>query len=247
MNLLALETATEHCSVALLRVAADGRHDVIARRLHAPRQQTELLLPMIDEVLTEAGIRLDDLDALAYSCGPGAFTGVRIAAAVAQGLALGADLPVVAVSSLQALAQGAYRVHGAQAVLASFDARMQEIYAGAYLLDANGLMQAQTAEVATPPATLPEALCLAWATLVDAALAPAQAAASVGAGSGWATYGDLLGGQLPVAQVDAELPPDAEDVARLALPLVLAGRAVAPEQALPVYLRDNVWKKLPGR
>lgn len=247
MNLLALETATEHCSVALLRAPADGRREVIARRRHAPRQQTELLLPMIDEVLAESGLRLNELDALAYSCGPGAFTGVRIAAAVAQGLALGADLPVVAVSSLQALAQGAWRVHGARVVLASFDARMQEIYAGAYLLDAQGLMQPQTAEVATRPDALPEALSLAWAALVDAALSPEQAAASVGAGSGWGSYADALTAQLPVARIDADLPPDAEDVAVLALPQVLAGRALAPEQALPVYLRDDVWKKLPGR
>ena len=105
MNLLALETATEHCSVALLRSAVDGSHEVLVRRLHAPRQQTELILPMIDEVLTESGLRLNQLDGLAYSRGPGAFTGVRIAAAVAQGLALGADLGVVPVSSLQALAQ----------------------------------------------------------------------------------------------------------------------------------------------
>ncbi len=247
MNLLALETATEHCSVALLRITADGGHEVLARRLHAPRQQTELILPMVDEVLAEAGLALTALTALAYSCGPGAFTGVRIAAAVAQGLALGADLPVLPVSSLQTLAQGAHRVHGARAVLASFDARMQEIYAGAYLLDAHGLMQPQIAEVATRPGDLPEALCLAWATLVDAALSPEQAAASVGAGSGWGTYADVLRPQLPVAAVNADLPPDAEDVAILARPQVLAGRALAPELALPVYLRDDVWKKLPGR
>ncbi len=252
MNLLALETATEHCSVALLHSSATGDQTVIARRLHAPRQQTELILPMIDEVLAEAGIGLDALDALAYSCGPGAFTGVRIAAAVAQGLALGAELPVVAISSLQALAQGAQRVHGARAVLASFDARMQEIYAGAYQLDADGLMQPRTAEVACRPDALPEALRLTWAALSDDVVRsgeeqPAQMPASVGAGSGWGTYNDLLAAQLPVALVDAGLPPDAEDVAILARAQVLAGRALAPEQALPVYLRDDVWKKLPGR
>lgn len=244
MNLLALETATEHCSVAILRVAADGRREVIARRLHAPRQQTELILPMIDEVLAEAGLALADLDALAYSCGPGAFTGVRIAAAVAQGLALGADLPVVPVSSLQALAQGAQRVHGATAALASFDARMQEIYAGAYRCDADGLMQPVGAEVASRPADLPAALSAAWRDLL--ASLPV-AAVTVGAGSGWGTYADILAPQLAVTQVDAVLPPDAEDVAALALPQLLAGRALPPEQALPVYLRDDVWKKLPGR
>lgn len=190
MNLLALETATEHCSVALLRSAVDGSHEVLVRRLHAPRQQTELILPMIDEVLAESGLRLNQLDGLAYSRGPGAFTGVRIAAAVAQGLALGADLGVVPVSSLQALAQGAWRATGAEAVLASFDARMQEVYAGAFLLGAEGseqegLMQPQTAEVAARPEALPEALVLAWSAMVDAALSPRRAATAVGAGSGW--------------------------------------------------------------
>lgn len=252
MNLLALETATEHCSVALLRSAVDGSHEVLVRRLHAPRQQTELILPMIDEVLAESGLRLNQLDGLAYSRGPGAFTGVRIAAAVAQGLALGADLGVVPVSSLQALAQGAWRATGAEAVLASFDARMQEVYSGAFLLGAEGseqagLMQPQTAEVAARPEALPEALVLAWSAMVDAALSPRRAATAVGAGSGWGSYAEALGRQLPVAVIAAELPPDAEDVALLAAPGLRAGAAVAPELALPVYLRDDVWKKLPGR
>lgn len=245
MNLLALETATEACSVALLRTTVDGRREVVARRLHAPRQQTELILPMVDEVLAEAGLALTALDALAYSRGPGAFTGVRIAAAVAQGLALGADLPVLPVSSLQALAQGALRMQSARAVLASFDARMQEVYAGAYVADADGLMQPCADEVACRPGAMPEALCAAWAALLAAE--PTLAQNSVGAGSGWASYADILRAQLPVATLAGELPPDAEDVATLALPRVQAGQALAPELALPVYLRDDVWKKLPGR
>lgn len=239
MNLLALETATEACSVALLRITADGRREVVARRRHAPRQQTELILPMVDEVLAEAGLALNALDALAYSRGPGAFTGVRIAAAVTQGLALGADLPVVPVSSLQALAQGAARLRGAEAVLASFDARMQEIYAGVFRQDASGLMQPLADEVACRPEAVPEALRTAWTTLGEAV--------RVGAGSGWATYGTLLAATLPVGAQAGDLEPDAEDVATLALPLLRAGGAVAPEFALPVYLRDDVWKKLPGR
>jgi len=241
MNLLALETATEHCSVALLRVTPAGERELVARRLHAPRQQTELILPMIDEVLAEAGLALTGLDALAYSRGPGAFTGVRIAAAVTQGLALGADLPVLPVSSLQALAQGAHRAHGASAVLASFDARMQEIYAGAYRLDDDGLMQPLAAEVAARPDALPEAFRAAWAA------ATAGLAGTVGAGSGWSSYAATLAAALPVSLMAAELPPDAEDVAALALPCLRAGQAIAPELALPVYLRDDVWKKLPGR
>lgn len=241
MNLLALETATEACSVALLRITADGRREVIVRRRHAPRQQTELILPMVDEVLAEAGLALTGLDALAYSRGPGAFTGVRIAAAVTQGLALGADLPVLPVSSLQALAQGACRLHGADAVLASFDARMQEIYAGAFVRGADGLMQPLGAEVACRPDAVPEALCLAWQQVAG------EGQVTLGAGSGWATYAELLAARLPVQAQAGDFEPDAEDVADLALPRLRAGEAMAPEHALPVYLRDDVWKKLPGR
>ena len=239
MNLLALETATEACSVALLRITADGRREVVARRRHAPRQQTELILPMVDEVLAEAGLTLRALDALAYSRGPGAFTGVRIAAAVTQGLALGADLAVIPVSSLQALAQGAARLRGADAVLASFDARMQEIYAGAFAADAQGLMQPLADEVACRPEAVPDALRAAWGRVASAR--------TLGAGSGWATYGEQLVATLPVAAQATDLEPDAEDVATLAVPVLQTGGAVAPEFALPVYLRDDVWKKLPGR
>ena len=246
IKLLALETATEHCSVAIWQRDGAGQVQVIARRQHAPRQQTELILPMVDELLAESGLALTQFTALAYSCGPGAFTGVRIAAAVAQGLAFGADLPVVPVSSLQTQAQAAYRQHGARAVLAAFDARMQEIYAGAYALDANGLMQAITPEVAGAPATLPAALVAAWAVYL-AEHSDGSGVASAAAGSGWATYGDNLAQTFAVQKIYADLAPDAEDVATLAVAAVQAGKAVAPELALPVYLRDDVWKKLPGR
>ena len=195
------------------------------------------------ELLAESGLALTQFTAVAYSCGPGAFTGVRIAAAVAQGLAFGADLPVVPVSSLQTLAQAAHRLQGEHAVLAAFDARMQEIYAGAYALDAEGLMQAIVPDVAGAPATLPETLQVAWRSHVMEATAARIAAA----GSGWATYGDTLAQTFAVQRIHADLAPDAEDVATLAAAAVQAGKAVAPELALPVYLRDDVWKKLPGR
>ncbi len=249
IKLLALETATEHCSVAIWQRDSAGQAQCIVRRQHAPRQQTELILLMVDELLAESGLALTQFTAVAYSCGPGAFTGVRIAAAVAQGLAFGADLPVVPVSSLQTLAQAAYRQHGARAVLAAFDARMQEIYAGAYALDADGLMQAITPDIAGAPATLPAALVDAWAAYLHAHLAESAdaVAAAVAAGSGWATYGDSLAQTFAVQQIYADLAPDAEDVATLALAAVQAGKAVAPELALPIYLRDDVWKKLPGR
>lgn len=242
ITLLALETATEHCSVALWQRDADGHVHVVARRLHAPRQQTELILPMVDEVLSESGLVLGQLTALAYSCGPGAFTGVRIAAAVAQGLAMGADLPVVPVGSLQTLAQAAHRQFGAYFALAAFDARMQEVYAGSYVVDASGLMQALTPDVAGASDQLPDDFRQRWQEAVSSG-----SGLAVAAGSGWATYADTLAQALPVQHIYAELAPDAEDVALLASALVDAGRAVAPELALPVYLRNDVWKKLPGR
>lgn len=242
MKLLALETATEACSVALLSRDDAGELTTVARRQHAPRQQTQLILPMVDAVLAEAGASLHDLDAIAYSCGPGAFTGVRIAAAVAQGLALGAELPVVAVSSLRALAQSAWRQRQVEVVAASLDARMQEIYLGLFRLDADQRMQPLLPELACRPGQVPEAVAACWQQQTTASAEPAGAI-----GSGWATYADLLQVQLPVSDVLPDGAPDAADVAWLALPEVEAGRALAPEKALPVYLRDDVWQKLPGR
>ncbi len=225
MKLLALETSTEACSVALHH---EGR--IFSRFRHAPRLQTELLLPMIDEVLAEAGLGLKDLDALAYSRGPGAFTGVRIAAAAVQALAFARDLPVLAVSSLQALAQGAWRVHGAHRVLAVFDARMDEVYAGAYA-EQDGLMQPLDADHLCAPANLPEKLRGDFFV----------------AGNGVAVHAAALQAQCRLLGSDAALFPSAEDIIPLALAAQAQGAAQSAELALPVYLRDEVWKKLPGR
>ncbi|MCC2637911.1 MAG: tsaB [Moraxellaceae bacterium] len=225
MKLLALETSTEACSVAL---HVDGR--VLARFRHAPRLQTELLLPMAEELLAEAGLTLAVLDALAYSRGPGAFTGVRIAAAAVQAFAFARDLPVVAVSSLQSLAQGAWRVHGAGRVLAVFDARMDEVYAGAYARDGD-LMQPLAPDCLCAPAALPAALRGEW----------------FAAGNGVAAHEAVLRGQCDFTGIDATLFPSAEDVLPLALAQFAREGGQAAELALPVYLRDEVWKKLPGR
>lgn len=140
-KILALDTSTNACSVALL--VADT---FIERYEWAPRQHAQLLLPMVQSLLAEADMKLSQLDAIAFGCGPGSFTGVRIAAGITQGLAFGADLPVIPVSSLQALAQGAYEDMGAEKILAGFDARMQEIYWGAYQLGEDALMIPVSAE-----------------------------------------------------------------------------------------------------
>ena len=219
MNLLALETTTEACSVALVH-----GDQLLFRSELAPRRHTELALPMADALLTEAGLSRQALDAIAVGRGPGAFTGVRIGVALAQGMALALDIPVVAVSSLAALALEADRDDAA--ILAVIDARMGEIYAGCYRHDAQAGLVELMPECVLEPGQLHLPDAPAWRVV----------------GSGWATYASILG-----ARVSAELRgadgacyPQAARVAELAVPEYLAGRAVAPEFALPVYLRDKV-------
>lgn len=230
MKLLAIETTTEYCSAALLTTTSG---ELTYRHAFAPRQQTQRILPMIDELLAESGWAIHTLDAIAYANGPGAFTGVRIGASVAQGLAFGADVGMVGICSLNTLAQAAWREHAAHAVMASFDARMGEIYAGVFVCH-DGWMQATAPVVVCPP----EALPTAWQ----------QASMErVGVGSGWGSYGKVLAAQLPVRAQWPDLAPSAVDVAGLAAQHLSHHAAVAPELALPVYLRDDVWRKLPGR
>ncbi|HAS63934.1 MAG TPA: tRNA (adenosine(37)-N6)-threonylcarbamoyltransferase complex dimerization subunit type 1 TsaB, partial [Vibrio sp.] len=150
-KILALDTATENCSVALL-----VNDQVYVRSEVAPRDHTKKILPMVDEVLKEAGVTLAELDALAFGRGPGSFTGVRIGIGIAQGLAFGADLPMIAVSTLEAMAQGSYRVSGATEVAAAIDARMSEVYWGRYRRQENGEWLAVDAECVIPPANLAE-------------------------------------------------------------------------------------------
>ncbi|MCC6594998.1 MAG: tRNA (adenosine(37)-N6)-threonylcarbamoyltransferase complex dimerization subunit type 1 TsaB [Rhodanobacteraceae bacterium] len=219
MNLLALETSTESCSVALL-----CGERVIARSELAPRRHAELLLPMCDAVLAEAGLARTALDGIAVGRGPGAVTGVRLAIAAAQGMALALDLPVVPVSSLAALAMQA--PHDGAAILAVIDARMGEIYAGTFSRGSQGLVVASGAETVGTAAALDLPQAHAWAVV----------------GSGWTSYTQVLRTRLPTAPVwaDGARYPQAADVAVLAAPVLRAGQGVATEHALPVYLRDKV-------
>ena len=195
----------------------------------APRQHARLLLPMVGDVLTEAGVSLAELDALAFGRGPGSFTGLRIAAGVIQGLALGADLPVVAVSDLAALAQGAVCERDATQVLACLDARMGEVYWGAYRRGAAGLVTPMSEERISAPEAV---VCVApgeWH----------------GAGPGFAAYPLLQnapGGR--IVKTEPARVPRASDILRLARAEAAAGNTVVAEAAIPVYLRDKVaWKK----
>jgi tRNA threonylcarbamoyladenosine biosynthesis protein TsaB len=225
VKLLALDTATEACSVAL---RLDGA--VYSRWVEAPREHGDRLLAMIDEVLAEAGVAKGDLDALACGRGPGAFTGVRIAVSAVQGMAFGLDCPVVGVSDLAALAQGAWRRTGHRAVIAAIDARMGEVYWGAYRVGGDGVMGPLGEETVAPPEQVP------W---------PETGDDWVGVGTGWARYpADLAarGGHDLAANLGRALP-DATDIAALAVPAWARGEAVPGEQALPIYLRDRVADK----
>ncbi|TNI49922.1 tRNA (adenosine(37)-N6)-threonylcarbamoyltransferase complex dimerization subunit type 1 TsaB [Aeromonas veronii] len=229
MKILAVDTATEACSAALL--VGDK---LFSRWEEAPRDHTRKILPMVQAVLEDAGISLSDLDAIAFGRGPGSFTGVRIGISVAQGLAFGAGVPLIGISTLAAMAQGAYRLDGAEQVLTAIDARMNEVYFGRYAL-IDGRMQLVGDEVVSDPAAL-----------VDVRGKLAVPVTCVG--TGFETYGETLSGladELAESQVRF---PAAEDMLPLARAAWLAGEAVPVEQATPVYLRDKVtWKKLPGR
>lgn len=221
MKLLAVETATEACSCALL---IDGACEEIYDL--APRRHAELILPMVSQLLAAAELVVQQLDGIAFGRGPGAFTGVRIAAGVAQGLAFGADLPVAPISTLQALAQGAYRAHGAVQVLAALDARMGEIYWGAYGVDERQRMTAMVSD------------CIAAADQVPVP----EGGWWFGTGSGWASDGRTLSERIGKALwgQEGQRFPQAQDVALLAADIIAAGEGVAAEQALPIYLRNRV-------
>lgn len=221
MRILALDTATENCSAALLHGERLHQREQLLARGHA-----EHILPMIAELLREAALTLTELDAIAFGRGPGAFTGVRLAASVTQGLAFGAARRVVPVSDLQALAQRVLQEEaGCERVLVCTDARMHEVYSGAYQRGADGLARETRPEQLSPPArvVLPEA----WAGVGVS-----------GAGSGFEAYPQL--GTLPGIRVCAGLWPRATEIAQLAAEAVRSGRTLPPEEALPVYLRDDV-------
>lgn len=220
MKLLALETANEQCSVSLI----DGNQALFFELDARPKAQTQTILPLIEQALLQTQTQIADLTAIAFSRGPGSFSGVRINAAVTQALAWSHDLPVIPVSSLQALAQAAYRLMGLHQVTAVLDARMQEVYIASFSLDQQGIMQAVDKEKL---------------------LNYEQAAAyckfmAIGSGS------ELI----KPAQVDSQtskqqITATAQDIAKIASIKAAQQQWVDAAQALPVYLRDDAWKKIP--
>jgi len=239
MRILAIDTATENCSAALLIGAR-----ILARESVFERGHAEHLLPMVDELLAEAGVTLAALSAIAFGRGPGAFTGVRLAASVTQGLAFGAGLPVVPISDLRALAQRVLESEPtSERVLVCSDARLHEVYWGCFTRAADGLAAAVGDEQVGEPGRvrLPEDWYgTAHAQARNAAAVPA-APRLCAAGSGFAAYPRLCATVAAGAhRVLPELLPRAREIATLAAAEVAAGRVRPPEEALPVYLREDV-------
>lgn len=194
------------------------------------QQHSQKILPMIDACLANAGLRVAALDAIAFGRGPGSFTGLRIGAAVVQGLAFGADVPVVPISSLAALAQDIDSPY----VYAAFDARMAQVYCACYVRQANGLVAPVGDECVLAP---------------DAVTVPDGAARWVGAGSGFDRYPGALKARLAAALIGVEAAafPHARAVARLGAAAYATGMALPAEAALPVYVRDRVARKMHER
>lgn len=220
MKILALDTSTEYCSVALLRDSEILNQEILAEQRHS-----ELILPMVRRTLDEAGLTLRQLDGIAFGSGPGSFTGLRIACGVTQGLALGADLPVIGVCTLEALAQDAGEKRTVVGVIAALDARMSEIYHAAYKRTADGWLP-----VSEPALCLPHNAPLVsgddW----------------TGCGSGFDMYGEILRGRYHgcIGHVISGLRPNARAIAQLAAAEFRKGLGIDPADAAPLYIRNKV-------
>lgn len=230
LRILAIDTATESCTVAV------WNEGVVASRFEiSPREHTQKIFPMVKSALEEANLSLQSLDALAFGRGPGSFTGVRIGVGVAQGIALGANLPLIGISSLATMAEGVFRTTGIKQVLVAIDARMGEIYCAQYQRNDAGIWSGEETEAVMKPEQFAETL---QATTGRWAIA----------GTGWQAYPDLAL-SLPFTVVETQITlPAAQDMLPLAVTAWHEGKATKVEEAEPVYLRNEVtWKKLPGR
>lgn len=219
MPLLALDTSSDACSAAVLTPEVCFTEFELT-----PRAHTQLILPMVESVLKQADLELVQMDAIAFGRGPGAFTGVRIATGVAQGLALAANKKLLPISSLAALAQQAYQQQQAQKILVALDARMGEVYWGIFQV-VDGQVKLQGEEQVLSPMAIDLPTEKGW----------------IAVGSGWAAYPELLAraSDLVLASY-ADWLPSAEFIAQLAWQDYQAGRAVAAEQAQPIYLRNKI-------
>jgi tRNA threonylcarbamoyladenosine biosynthesis protein TsaB len=230
MYLIAVETSNDACSVAL-----STPQGIFERYREAPRQHAELLLPMLDEVLQQAGVSKQQLDGIAFGRGPGGFIGVRIAASVTQGIALALQIPVVPVSSLAAMAQSCRA--DAKYLIVANDARMNEAYCAIYQSDGNGnsdaCVQAQLADCLLPPHELD--------------LSNYELEQCLAIGSAWQAFPDSLSARYPSLAVRHGVYPHARHVLSLGLQQWQRGEKYSAEQAQPVYLRDSVVQTKPAR
>jgi len=221
VKILALDTSTNACSAALLL-----DNESIQRHQIAPQEHSNLILPMIDELMAEAGISLSALDAIAFGRGPGSFVGVRIAASVTQGIAFASELPVVAVSSLAALAQGT----DIEKTLVAFDARMAEVYWGAYSRNEQNIVELLATEVVCKPEEVnypQKTELVSW----------------IGIGTGWESYKEALSKRLPEVVVKSNiLYPEAKNIAILGAYNFRLGDIIGAKDVRPVYIRDQVVK-----
>ncbi len=220
MFLLALDATSEQCSAAL---SVNGL--ILSRSLHAPREHTQMLLAFVDSLLQEAQITLNDLDAIAFGAGPGSFTGIRIAAAMVQGLAFGAQKPVLPISSLRAIAYGAFERTGDIRVAVALDARKSEVYWGLYQWDEAAGMLLQGEESVVAPNLAPY---------------PTDSSEWIGAGNGFHEYAASFQARPALKAVYPDIMPQAAAIVRLAALDFSQGKAVSAERALPTYVRDNV-------
>ncbi|GAB3004682.1 tRNA (adenosine(37)-N6)-threonylcarbamoyltransferase complex dimerization subunit type 1 TsaB [Psychrosphaera aestuarii] len=228
MKLLALDAATEACSVA---IKLDER--IFSYFEVCPQQHSQKLLPGVETLLKESKLSLEQFDGILYGCGPGSFTGVRIGVSITQGLAFGADLPVLGVSNLALMAQQAIEEHGAEQVIAAIDARMSEVYFAIYN-NIDGVAVATLADMVCKP----ESIDLSDFKLSDNAIA---------VGTGWGTYQEILSSKVKCEISNITLP-DVKFGFTLVEDKFKNGEGLPAELAQPNYVRDEVtWKKLPGR
>ncbi|WP_461481852.1 tRNA (adenosine(37)-N6)-threonylcarbamoyltransferase complex dimerization subunit type 1 TsaB [Porticoccus sp.] len=223
LTVLALDTTTPACSVALRRAG-----ETFFRFQLASREHTQLLLPMVDDILSEASVALADVDALVFTHGPGSFTGIRIGFGVVQGLAFGADIPVVPVSSLETLAHTAIRqleIKDHCQIMPMFDARMEELYWARFEWRDRQLLRLHADSLSAP----------------EQIEIPAAGLPLYGVGDGW-HYSKRLG--VSAAVIEPSLMPDARDALSVAMPAIGRGQLQRIEEVQPLYLRDKVsWKK----
>ena len=232
LTLLALDTSTEACSVALFHRGEKTHINELAQRTHTKR-----ILPMIDEILANSGLRLNQVDALAFGRGPGSFTGVRVGAGIAQGLAFGADLPVIPISNLTAMAQAAFGLHQAGNVVAAIDARMNEVYFSQLVREK---VQSDVGEFFQWREIITEQVCSP-----EQAIKQFRDDNAFRVGTGWAAYSQFTEKNLTSSDIAL---PNALYMLELARVEYLQKRTISALEIEPIYLRNEVtWKKLPGR